>query len=61
MCSLSDVNIHKLSAVTDAYERGTSVSCIASCHNLSLREVREIVIEMRRFRGDNKIVSNLSA
>ncbi len=61
MCSLSDVNIHKLSAVTDAYERGISVSCIASSHNLSPREVREIVIEMRRFRGGKKIVSNLSA
>ena len=44
MCSLSDININKLSAVTDAYERGISVSCIASCHNLSPREVREIVI-----------------
>lgn len=61
MCSLSDININKLSAVTDAYERGISVSCIASCHNLSPREVREIVIEMRRFRGGKKIVSNLSA
>jgi len=61
MCSLSDVNINKLSAVTDAYERGTSVSCIASSLKLSPREVREIVIEMRRFRGSKKIVSNLSA
>jgi len=61
MCSLASVNIEKLSAVMDDFDKKLSTDCIAEKYNLSVKEVVEIVNELSYFRKNrHEFVSNLS-
>ena len=62
MCSLGDINIKQLSAIMDDFEEKLSTDCIAEKHNLSVREVVQIVNELSYFRKNrHQFVSDLSA
>ena len=62
MCSLGDVNIKQLSAIMDDYDEGKPLYLIAVLHNITKKEVEQIVNEMSYFRENrHKFVSDLSA
>ena len=61
MCSLADVNIKQLSAIMDDYEEGKPLYLIAVLHNITKKEVEQIVNELSYFRKNrHEFVSNLS-
>ena len=61
MCSLGDVNIKQLSASMDDYEEGKPLYLIAVLHNITKKEVEQIVSELSYFRENrHKFVSDLS-